>query len=306
MKKEKKLTFFNQRFQNLYNCLCEIRDSKDEWRYKIVHVEDFAKHEDPIEAAVDYWKEILYRAHLSVLVSYFKTLRWLDGVKDAKEKGNYYSFVASLRGFIECCSDAFYSLQSVPLTIAKDFEAISRQLTKTSIVITDHKRLEELLIHFSHATKLDNAQKKAMPEFLNAKQVREYLNAISDPGDKIDFLYSYLCQVTHPASQSADIVLFHTPENEMIVCGDSFQLEKDLIDIMDEEFAEALHNTFTIICTNGFTILKLLKKFPLPELHTSFSFESMIEPIEAWQDILALIAQSKVNYDLATTTGVYK
>ena len=75
---------------------------------------------------------------------------------------------------------------------------------------------------------------------------------------------------------------------------------------MDGEFAEALHNTFTIICTNGFTILMLLKKFSLPELHTSFSFEQIIEPIEPWQDILRLIAESKENYDTAVKTGIYK
>lgn len=297
-------TIFNEKFQSLYNCLCEIRDSQDDWKYRITHIEDFSKHQDPIEAAVDYWKEILYRAHLSVLVSYFKMLRWIDAIKVAKESGNYYSFVANLRGFIECCSDSFYSLRYVPMTIAKDFEAIYRQLIKTSIVITDHRKLEELLIHFSHATKLDPAQKEVHPEFLNAKQVREYLKSISDQGDRIDILYSYLCQVVHPASQSADIVLFHTSENEMIVCGDSFQLEKELIDMMDKEFAEAVHNTFVTICTNGFTTLMLLKKFPLPELHTKFSFEPKIETIEAWQDILELVAQSKTNYDLATSTAL--
>ncbi|MGF7229950.1 hypothetical protein [Arachidicoccus sp.] len=306
MKKEEGFTIFSERFQNLYNCLCEIRDSKEDWRYKIIHVDNFAKHKNPIEAAADYWKEILYRAHLAVLVTYFKTIRWIDAVKDAKENSNYYSFVASLRGFIECCSDSFYSLNTVPLTIAKDFEVISRQLSKTSGVITDHQSLEELLIHFSHATKLGKEQKNIWPEFLNAKQIREYLNSISDVGDKIDFLYSYLCQVVHPASQSADIILFHSYENEMIVCGDSFQLEKELINIIDVEFAEVIHNTFTIICTNGFTILKLLKKFHLPELHTSFTFEDTVEDIDAWQEILDLIAKSKMNYDLATVSGVYQ
>lgn len=50
----------------------------------------------------------------------------------------------------------------------------------------------------------------------------------------------------------------------------------------------------------------LLEKFPLPELHTSFSFESMIEQIQPWKDILKFISDSKVNYDTAVKTGVYK
>ena len=306
MDEGKIFTIFNDRFQKLYNCLCEIRDLKDDWRYKIIHVDNFANHDNPFEAAADYWKEILSRAHLSVLVTYFKSLRWIDAVNDAKEKGNYYSFVASLRGFLECCSDSFYSLQCVPLTIAKDFECISRQLSQTSVVITDHQLLEELLIHFSHATKLGKEQKKVCPEFLNAKQVRDYLRSISDVDDKIDVLYSYLCQVVHPASQSADIILFHTSDNEMIVCGDSFHLEKEFISIIDVEFAEVILNTFAIICTNGFTILKLLNKFSLPELHTSYALDDVVELIDAWQDILALIAKSKENYDLAKKTGVYQ
>lgn len=305
MEEGNQLTFFNEKFQALYDCLCGIRDSKHEWRYKILPIDYFKKHEDPIKAAVVYWREMLYRAHLSVLVGYFKTLRWIDAVRDAKEKGNYYSYVASLRGFIECCSDIFYSLKSVPLTVAKDFEVILRQLTETSIIITDHKKLEELLIHFTHATKFNNRQKKEVPEFLNAKQVREYLSSISDPEDKIDILYSYLCQVAHPASQSTEIILFHTVENEMIVCGQSVLLERELIEMIDEQFAEALNNTFTVICTNGFTILKLLNKFPLPELHTDFAFNTMIEPIDAWQEILVLISLSKKSYDNAVATGIY-
>ena len=93
MENQKKIPLFGERFDTLYNCLCEIRNSKDDWRYKILPVGEFSKNDDPIEAAVIYWREMLYRAHLSVLVSFFKSLRWIDAIQDAHEKGNYLEIV---------------------------------------------------------------------------------------------------------------------------------------------------------------------------------------------------------------------
>lgn len=300
-------SILNDESKSFYDFIVRLRESQIDWKYSIMPDDLYKiKFEDDVPgAARQLWLETLYRVHCNVLVSYFKTIRWIDGVNSALQSGVYYSFVSNLRGFIESCSDSFYSMRSVPLTIARDFEVIKRITNGTSEdIYISHQNLEETLIHFSHASKLDKEQKKLLPDHMNAKQVREYLSSISDPQDRIDTLYSYLCQIVHPASLSNKIILFFD-KNDMYVNGHSNEVEQRLIKIVIEEFSEVIQSTFKIVFVNGLSCLNLVNMFEIKEILTSLNginFDSS----EAWAEIQAYINNSKAIYDRAVLTRVYE
>ncbi|MES2479906.1 MAG: hypothetical protein V4561_12530 [Bacteroidota bacterium] len=300
-------TLLNNESVAFYDFIIKLRESKIDWKYSIMPGNLFEqKFEDDIAGgAKQLWLETLYRVHCNVLVSYFKTIRWIDGVNSAIESGVYYSFVSNLRGLIESCSDSFYSMRSVPLTIGRDFEVILRTINGTSenIYIT-HQNLENSLIHFSHASKLDKEQKKLLPDYMNAKQVREYLTSISDPQDEIDTLYSYLCQIVHPASLSNNIILFFQT-NDMYVNGHSKEVERKLIENLINEFSEVINRTFKIVFANGLTCLHLLNKFEVNEVQTDLQ-EINFGTSEAWDEVQDYINKSKAIYERAIITRVYE
>ncbi|MDN3551007.1 hypothetical protein [Mucilaginibacter aquaedulcis] len=295
---------FSDEFTYLHAAIKQLNNIKDDWRFPLVPTEIFKESDDLVVAAEIYWKEMLYRIHAATTVSLFRAARWIDGMQAAREAGIYYSFAVNLRGFVESCSDTFYTMRQVPLTIAKDFHAIKKSLTGETEIIVAHEPLEEILLHFSHASKIPKAQQKTLPEYMNAKQVREYLNAIVDVNDQIDTLYSYLCQVSHPAAESNAIFLFHY-ENDLIVCGDSYMMEIDLINGLIDTFGNAIQDIFRLICRNGFQCFKLLNLFELDEIFTNHPLIDNIIKSQAWDDVKGFIADSEQLYLDGITNGRY-
>jgi hypothetical protein len=302
-----KINFFGEEFEGYYNDIVRLRESRDDWHYNILPTDTYNKMAEaaPIELAKIYWKEMLYRTHIAVNVSLFRAARWVDAMKQGYDSGIYYAFCSSLRGFIESCADSFYTLRYAPLTIAKDFEVVYKSVYGETMVLLDHKNLEDILIHFTHATKFDRKVNPDVSSVLQAKQVREYLNAVVDgDDDRLSYLYSILCQVSHPAAEANAILLFHQ-ENKMIVCGDSFLLEKELIEAMIESFSTAITSLFRKIYGNGIESLMLLNMFHLDEIRTDFTADDILDSEETWVEVKQLIAESKIKYDNCLRTGVY-
>lgn len=295
---------FSEEFFYLHRMIKHLEDVRDDWHFPIVPTDVFKDAGDPVKAAEIYWKELLYRAHAATAVSLFRAARWIDGMFAARSAGIYYSFAVNLRGFIEACSDTFYTMQQVPLTVARDFHVIKKSVSGQTEIFVPHQPLEEILLHFSHATKIPKAQQSALPNYMHARQVREYLNAISDVNEQIDTLYSYLCQLSHPAAQSNAIFLFEQ-NNTMIVCGDSYLMEKDLIDGLIENFSGAIQDVFRLVCRNGFQCLALLNLFDLPEVFTDHPAMDAIISSQAWNDVLDLIDKSVQLYTDGLSNGRY-
>ncbi|ABA57050.1 hypothetical protein Noc_0528 [Nitrosococcus oceani ATCC 19707] len=246
---------------------------------------------DPVQAAEIYWKEMLYRAHIVCLVSAFKTLRWIEALDSTFE--NYYGFCTSLRGLIESCSDAFYTLRSTPLTLARDFFVIKEQINRRSGVITLHENLEGLLLHYIQATRLSPSQKRQYPDSFSAKSVRDYLSTMDN--EKLDHLYQWLCGIAHPAYESTRIFLF-CYEGQTIVCNDSYEMERVLIRDILQAYAPALTKMIRTYMNNLISIFMLLNEFEIENIVTTVDNESEFKETAIWAEVQQYIYESEFLY----------
>lgn len=298
----------NKNFSLEFNYFCQsikdIMKSREDWRYQITNNDAFAKIQDHKKLSQIYWKELLSRVQIASFVSLFKAIRWLDGVESSYDNKIYYSFASNLRGFVESCADSFYTLKTIPLSLARDFEVIKRSAHLRSEVLLTFKPLEDILVHFSHASKQPNSLID-IPKEMHSKQIREYLNSISKTDDKIDRLYSFLCQISHPSYHSNNIFLFPQTQ-EIIVCSESFKLEEELIKVLLEEFNETIYFLFKCVCITSFECLKLINMLDIIELYTQFDFEDKINDLEIWAEVQGYINHSKILYEDAIKNGVYR
>jgi hypothetical protein len=163
----------------------------------------------PGEAQAIYWREMILRIHLASCSALRRHGEWLRSLVMAVEEECLFGAFASYRGFLESAADSFYSLGAVPTSIAPNMSAISSRLRqksdKTKMLFVSEE-LENRLIHFSHARKLDHGE--STDPVHAAKQIREYLNGIERAGvgvKGVHALYSELCGITHPSAESVGI-----------------------------------------------------------------------------------------------------
>lgn len=187
--------------------LGEIRSyitSQDDWRYSFLSNEDYEKL-DIEQQAKEYWVEILKRSALSSLLALCKLNHWISAIHNNIKINNFYSFCASLRGFVESCADTIFSLKKIPLTIARDYFAIHHAIHQFEGVVITHELLENELIHYLQAKKLSKEESKILPNTYRAKHIADYLGAIDEITDEITSMYSYLCGISHPGADSNNI-----------------------------------------------------------------------------------------------------
>jgi hypothetical protein len=278
---------------NTYESLHSLRQSNDEWRYVFMADDEFRElmSEDAIRASGVYWKEMLYRAHIVCLVSAFKTLRWMESLDSTFE--NYYGFCASLRGLLESCADTFYTLRSVPLTLAKDFFVIKEQIGQRSSVLTTHASLEDLLIHYIQATKLSHSQSKQYPDSFRAKTIKEYLSAMDD--EDLNKLYQWLCGISHPAYEATKMFLF-LHKGQTIVCNDSFDMEKVMIRDILQFYTPALSRMMRSYMNNLVSVLLVLNELGIDSLTTAIGSELVFKQTDIWKEIHQYMNESEHLY----------
>jgi hypothetical protein len=278
--------------------------SKDDWRYSFITVEEL-KNLTTDQQMKQYWIEILKRSVLSSLLALCKLNHWAVAVQKNIETKNYYSFCASLRGYIESCADTIYSLSKVPLTIANDFKAIFNSIHNFEGAIIFHEPLENELIHYLQARKLSKEELKVLPSAYQSKNIAEYLRSINDLEGDVNKLYSYLCGIAHPSSNSNGLFLFDS-NNHLIICGDSGQFEIKLIEIIINENHSVLNRLFKITAFYAFELLELVNKFLIEELSVITPKRLAIRDQPAWAEIENLIVKSKIRYEKALQTGKYE
>jgi len=287
---------------NSYEALKSLRDSKSEWRYKFMNDADYLKIQELEYAASIYWSEMLLRIHTIILISSFKTLRWIEAMDN--NHCNYYGFCSSFRGLIESVADTFYTLRNIPLTIAVDFHVIKKQIDESSNVLTTHNNLESELIHYIQATKIDKSQKDNYPANFHSKQIKEYLDSIDDPDNNLTNLYSYLCGISHPASESNQIFMFSDDE-DTIVCSDSFGLETKLIEVVIEENSKTVSNLFRSYMNNLISTMLVLNEFNIDKIYFNISNEKDFKKNEIWKEINEHMIASELKYKNSLHLGKY-
>jgi hypothetical protein len=293
---------FPEEVVNTYETLKCLRKSSNEYHYNFLDNDDFLKINYPPEKYSIYWKEMLKRIHIIILLSCFKTLRWIEAIDDSIN--NFYGFCSSLRGLIESISDTFYTLYKVPSTIATDFHAIKEQIEKRSLILTNHQNLESELLHYIQATKLNKLEKRKYPKYLNAKQIKEYIKSIDDKKGSLYNLYSFLCSISHPAYESNCVFLLLN-KDETIVFNDSIKYELTVIDQILEEHSLTIRDVFRRYMNILYSTILLLNKFEINSLSFHFSNSDMFEKSPVWKEIKQKIDDSELRYKEEIAKGKY-
>ena len=295
-------TLFSEEFFSGYSFIQSLMISQDEWKYSFMPEHEFVGLDDAALQAKIYWTEMLSRAHIVCLVSLFKAARWLEAIDNAY--GNYFGFCSALRGFLESCADAFYTVRGVPLTIGRDYFVIAQTLELNSQVFIVHEKLENSLLHFIQATRLSKEQKDQFPKAFNAKQIQEYLQTIDDETGSIKHLYSHLCGITHPSCDATKAFLF-LHKGETIVCSDSKAYERKLCNTVANACKEPIEYLFGAFMGNQYCTLNLLNQFPIKSLYTTLE-TAAIEGHPCWTEIQNEIEESKDRFLRAQSTGKYQ
>jgi len=285
-----------------YDFIISLKNSKDDWKYIFMPNDEYSKITNVGLSSKIYWIEMLYRIHIVVLVSLFKSVKWVDAMNNNIK--NYYGFCSSLRGLIESCADSLYTLINVPLTIANDYKAIYEAVNNESPIVLLHEKLEAILLHYIQATKLTKEEKEFFPDFYNAKHITEYLSCFKYKNNEIIELYKFLCGITHPAYESTMIFLF-LHEGKTIVCGDSDNLEINLVEDLLVNKNEDITAMFRGFMVNILSILNLLNQFGVSEIITDLSLKYNIEAHEAWKEIDRLMKNSFIKYSEGLKTNNY-
>jgi SEC-C motif len=154
------------------------------------------------EAMSVYWREMLSRVHFVAAITVLRIDRWLSGALRAADDSNLLAFAACFRGFLESCADSFTALYAVPHTVADVHTVVRRALAGRQSQVVLAYDLEEALIHFSHARRLDKGDPS--PASHRAEQIATYVDSITveDPEKKVKACYERLCQFSHPSALS--------------------------------------------------------------------------------------------------------
>ena len=271
------------------NAICrEITAVKQDRPFEFMALKDYTKvaASDPGRMAQIYWTEIFYRAHVASMTALVRHSCWMEACLDlCGENPNFLGFAACLRGLLENAADTFFSLRAVPLTIASQYKAVEEVMrghhSSTAFICEE---LEQLLIHFLYARKLDASEDD--PGHHKAAAVFEYVNSLVDNNDAtVKKLYTELCQLAHPAAQSVQWLL-RGPADSLWV---GSRRDREAISSMLERHADALDTITDVPVNISISILKLLNMSHLDEVRTG-SADRFTPP--GWKDVEAAIAGS--------------
>jgi len=217
--------------------------------------------------------------------------RWQAGSVTAYEAANFYGFVASLRGLLEAALDANYSLGTIPLSFAQNHKNIQLALRGELNGAMVCSEVEDRLIHFVYARKLERQEKGTVPDSHEALDPREYRNALGlldQHREAFRRLYDELCAYCHPTAFSLH-PLWHTLSDGKVGLAplDDRQAIKHLVDTHRDaiEFSLSLSVTTSALC------LRTMNRFAFPEVHCAAVDQWNFSDIATWQKIEQALAR---------------
>lgn len=251
-------------------------------------------HTDWPESLCVYWTEMLARCHLAAVTSIYRSRQWVNAIGLAAEHSNAMGFAASLRGLIESAADTTTSLINVPMTLVMHRKYVDRVLRKKPVKVFEaNKELEDQLIHFLFARKLD--KRSAAPESHAAKSVREYLKALERASIAgVTETYATLCDVTHPGAIS--ILIWCT--DEMRSPSESkwrlkLDQEDQFIELLATQHKDLILHLLMYAFNPAALILAILNYFPLEQFHTPGIRRWNFSGIAAWRDVARRLGRAK-------------
>lgn len=253
--------------------------------YRFIEFEEYlaiAKTSIP-KAMKIYWQEILYRAHWVANANLIRHSRlWSACLHLYSKDSNYLGFAACLRSLLESSCDAFYTLRNVPLTLAQNRDTIKAALDGNCRNLITCSELENALIHFLCARKLD--KKEIAPDSHKAEALTSYIASadINDgDGGKIKELYSYLCQVAHPSALSLDWMTSMTSDIYKI----NTDLEGQSILLLCSKHADAIKSIQMNSINSSILTFKVLNKFEHRKIYSKVIDSINMDGINAWRTV---------------------
>jgi hypothetical protein len=206
-----------------------------------------------------YARELVYRAHYTALTCLRKTHRWIQGMLSAAKEPNLLTFVATLRGLVECSADAADVLKLVPVTLAENHERFITAVRSKASEMWGCPDLEDALIHYSHATSKPD---KAKPPSHKAKTMREYLDGLANDGvPLVHDCYSELCDMTHPGALG--VAWFFAEENGLMTFADD--RDAGQIAYLCHKY-QPMFSPLLCFCIDALLTLRVINAFDMPGL----------------------------------------
>jgi hypothetical protein len=241
---------------------------------------------DPPRGMQIYWSELLGRAHFAASASMIRSFQWCQGILSSDRDSLFLPYCASFRGLLESIADTYDALNNVAITLAQHHAPINQCLQGTSSFIMCSEELEDQLIHFSYARKLEKGE--VAPTSHRAKTAADCLAQLSLPnGLSARELYAELCQFTHPAAHSVHYLLIQANDNSAILFG---QGEKSRVR-RHAQHHEAYFLPLLMLGFNpGFLVLKVLQSLKAAQYHVPIVDDFNIDNIPAWKRMEAYLA----------------
>lgn len=258
----------------------DLLSEEQKIQYTFLSEEDFKNllKENLSEGMRIYWLELFYRCHMGAYGGLKRLLSWVDIVENSNN--NYISYCSGLRGLMECCGDTYHGLSQLAITLGDNKKMIKEALDSKSTELCINSEFEEMIIHFTHASK--TYSKVIERKEYKPKQSLEYVKLL-EKGSSIKFYdyYSFLCELTHPASISLaynfeDIngKLIFNPNRDTALVSSAFKTDSVLI-------SELLVRGFNPIIL----LIKTINLFSLPDLYSKKA-DSVVLDNPAWKRIL--------------------
>lgn len=254
-------------------------------RYTFVDNEEYLEllTRDISEGMRIYWTEVLSRAHIAAATSILRSEHWMSAVLSAYSERNALGFAAAFRALMESAADTSVGLRSTPPTLAHLQPKILEALAGSATTMFGSKKLEDDLIHYTHARFLRPDERDSLPRTHKALRpsALKDLKALGHP-DKVAAAYRFLSDLTHPAAASVSIWL--APVD---AAGLEFTLSpkhgEAVISAFLEVYETVLLDVLMLAFNTPVVVLITLNQFPIRELHTPALLNADLGGLAAWR-----------------------
>ena len=237
-----------------------------------------------------YWREILFRAHITVVSSLIRTCRLMDATAREYSVSNIPGWTSCARALLENTGDSIDVLQYIPVTISKNYKSINRCISgRENRGIYTSTELEGKLIEFSHARRPERGE--IAPDSHTAKPTGHYIGTLEKylTGDTAA-LYKKLCEFSHPSSNSVQYMFSPTGDGASFCISD--RNDQIVLNILLRTHHSLFDQLIMLIFNSIFVTLRLLDEFNLfprlPDLR-----EINFTNISLWSNVIENIAISQ-------------
>lgn len=277
--------------------LCnELTSSAEMREYRFVPNDVFAKITNVRRIQQIYWQEMFLRAHWAAMLNLLRHARWQSGCVAAYQgSGNFLSFSANLRGLIEAALDASYSLSRFPITIAENCANVQAALRCEFDGLVIATEMEDLLIHFIYARKLNSHDQLTVPTSHKALEPKDYRNRINLPAEhreRFIKVYDELCGLCHPTAIGLGEFWETLPTGAIRITGVD---DRAAIRRLSDEHRDSIHFALSLSVTTSALCLRTMNLFDFLEVRNNAVEHWNFDDIPGWQ---------KINDKLATLRKV--